>query len=178
MCSMRQPGIVPFALNIRRVTDSATAGSWSCVYGLLTVLFLATGCGGGDGGGGGTPGNETLPPGAVTFHFKMYGDASGVQDFQASATDPELIASARAQLDLPVEERKLHIDGQIAAGNGGDNLNWSWHYVIDHWKLAEVSIEVCDGNAVLVNQAVDYWVNTMGRFCPWGAYVASEVPSH
>jgi hypothetical protein len=41
--------------------------------------------------------------------------------------------------------------------------------------LTEVAIELCDGNAVLVSQDVDYWVDTVGQFCPWGARVAEEI---
>jgi hypothetical protein len=42
--------------------------------------------------------------------------------------------------------------------------------------LTEFAIELCDGNAVLVSQDVDYWVDTVGQFCPWDSYVAREEP--
>ena len=44
----------------------------------------------------------------------------------------------------------------------------------DEWTLTEFAIELCDGNAVLVSQDVDYWVDTVGQFCPWGSYAANE----
>lgn len=111
----------------------------------------------------------------VVFHFKMIGDASGLQDFRAATNDARTIAAARQQLRLPEQARDLHINGAIARGNGGHNLEWTWHFILGEWSLAEVSIALCDGNAFIVEQAVDYWVDEIGTFCPWGAYVAAEV---
>jgi hypothetical protein len=111
----------------------------------------------------------------VVFHFQMLGDVSGLQDFRATTDDPVIIAAARAQLQLPTAERGLFIIGDIERGNGDHNLDWNWHFLPDRWELAEVTIELCDGNAVLVSQAVDYWVDTVGRFCPWGARVTEEI---
>ena len=116
-----------------------------------------------------------VPSGRVTFHFTMHGDTSGVQDFRASTDDPEVLAAARAELLLPVEDRRMFIIGPIDRGNGGDNLDWNWHFVPSQWSLTEAAIELCDGNAVLVSQDVDYWVDTVGQFCPWSSYVAYEV---
>lgn len=116
------------------------------------------------------------PPERVTFHFRMLGDATGVQDFRAITNDAVIIAEARAQLELPMQERQLFIIGDIDRGNGDHNLDWNWHYLPDQWALAELAIELCDGNAVLVSQDVDYWVDTVGQFCPWGARVSEEIP--
>jgi hypothetical protein len=85
-----------------------------------------------------------------------------------------VISAARAELQLPENERRLFIIGPIDRGNG-DNLEWNWHFVPG--ILTELAIELCDGNAVLVSQDVDYWVGTVGQFCPWSSYVASEVPA-
>jgi len=120
-------------------------------------------------------GSDDMAPEHLTFHFRMQGDATGVQDFRATTSDPAVIADVRAQLALPVEERTLFIIGGIDRGNGGHNLDWNWHFLADQWSLAELAIELCDGNAVLVSQAVDYWVDTVGQFCPWGARVSAEV---
>lgn len=111
----------------------------------------------------------------VIFLFKMQGDVSGVQDFRAVTEDPLILAEARAQLRKPAHERELFIAGPIERGNGGHNLGWRWHFVPDGWLLAEHAIELCDGNAVLVDQDIDYWVDVVGSFCPWGSYVAAEI---
>jgi hypothetical protein len=113
-------------------------------------------------------------PGTVKFLFKMHGDVTGEQDFKAVTSDEEVIAMVRDQLLLPENERNLFIIGPIDRGNDGHNLDWNWHFVPDQWTLTEFAIELCDGNAVLVSQDVDYWVDTVGQFCPWGSYAASE----
>jgi hypothetical protein len=136
----------------------------SAVLLALSCAVLLTACDGGDG-----------PPERITFHFQMVGDATGMQDFRAITNDSAVIAEARAQLGLPMQERHLFIIGEIDRGNGGHNLDWNWHFLPDQWSFAEVSIELCDGNAVLVSQAVDYWVDTVGQFCPWGARVTEEI---
>jgi hypothetical protein len=105
----------------------------------------------------------------------MHGDVSGLQDFRAVTEDPEMLAAARAELRKPVHERNRFISGAIERGSGGHNLVWRWHFVPDGWQLTEAAIELCDGNAVLVDQAVDYWVDVVGSFCPWGSYVAAEI---
>lgn len=105
----------------------------------------------------------------------MHGEATSIEDFRAVTDDPQVIAAVRAELRLPPHERKLFIIGPIGRGDGGHNLSWKWHFLPGQWRLAEVAIELCDGNAVLVDQAVDYWVDTVGQFCPWTAYVAEEL---
>ena len=135
---------------------------------LLLLLTVFAGC---DDSPSGAPMGDD--PGPVTFLFKMHGDASGEQDFRAVTSDVEIIEMARDQLLLPENERNLFIIGPIDRGNDG-NLGWNWHFVPDQWTLTELAIELCDGNAVLVSQDVDYWVDTVGQFCPWGSYVARE----
>jgi hypothetical protein len=135
------------------------------VLSCVVLVVLLTAC---DSGG-------SAPQEGITFQFRMEGDATGMQDFRAITSDPAVVAEARAQLNLPLEERRLFIIGEIDRGNGGHNLDWNWHFLPDRWSLAEAAIELCDGNAVLVSQAVDYWVDTVGQFCPWGARVSHEV---
>ena len=62
----------------------------------------------------------------------------------------------------------------FALAGCGDSTPWHWHFVSGQWTLTEFAIELCDGNAELVNQDIDYWVDTVGQFCPWGSYAAQE----
>jgi len=119
--------------------------------------------------------SDAPPQQGVIFHFQMEGDVSGLQDFRAITEDPVIIAEARAELQLPMGERRLFIIGDIDRGNGDHNLDWNWHFLPSQWALVEVAIELCDGNAVLVSQDVDYWLDTVGQFCPWGARVSEEI---
>jgi hypothetical protein len=40
--------------------------------------------------------------------------------------------------------------------------------------IPDVATEVCDGRPSDVQGDRDYWVNTVGRFCPWAAKVVEE----
>ncbi len=93
----------------------------------------------------------------------------------AYTTDPALIRAARASLQRPRADRRLFINGRITRGTKG-NLQWSWHFVPDAWSLTEVSTEVCDGRPRMVEANRAYWIDTVGRFCPWGARVVAEWP--
>lgn len=35
--------------------------------------------------------------------------------------------------------------------------------------MVEAAIEVCDGTPSFVEDEVDYFVDTVGRYCPWSA---------
>lgn len=93
----------------------------------------------------------------------------------AKTSNADVIARIEQELSVPFEERTMHINGPIERGNKGYNSNWSWHFVEDQWELAEISVEVCDGRPSFVEEDLDYWVDTVGRFCPWGARVVGEV---
>lgn len=43
--------------------------------------------------------------------------------------------------------------------------------------MAEVTIELCDGTPSLVEADLDYWLNAVGRFCPWSAELVSVDPA-
>jgi hypothetical protein len=115
------------------------------------------------------------PAGERSFRFGTHSDATGSEDFIAITDDPELIAAIEAELLYPPEERFFHIHGRIAKGNGGYNLDWSWHFVPGEWNLAEMSIELCDGTPSYVEGNLDDWLAMQDSFCPWDSYVKEEV---
>jgi hypothetical protein len=49
------------------------------------------------------------------------------------------------------------------------NQPWSWHIDSEDIHMAEMTIELCDGLPSHVENDLDYWVDTVGRFCPWQA---------
>lgn len=108
--------------------------------------------------------------GKVRFEFVTTGD----EHFFAQTSNPEVIEKARQQLSLPEEERNLFINGEIERG-AEQNNDWSWHFVPGEWDLVETSIEVCDGRPSAVEEDLDYWVDDVGRFCPWSSHVLREV---
>lgn len=65
-------------------------------------------------------------------------------------------------------------NGALAYGDGGVNAPHDWH--MQDTALADMTIEVCDGTASMVDEDVTYWVETVGRFCPWSATVQAVEP--
>ena len=47
----------------------------------------------------------------------------------------------------------------------------SWHVDPEDIQMAEVTIELCDGTPSQVEGNLDYWLNTVKRFCPWSARI-------
>ena len=62
-------------------------------------------------------------------------------------------------------------NGSIHHGPGEDNHNapWSWHIDPEDIVMAEVTIELCDGTPQFVEDNVDYFVDSVGGYCPWSA---------
>ena len=137
---------------------------------LLAVACLATAALASCGGGGGDAGDPPAP--IATFSFRLQG-AGAEQEFRYATTSESFIAKARAQLALPVVGRKQFPIGPIAAGSGGVNLGWNWHFT--DLAFTEMAIELCDGTPSLVEADLPYWLNTVKSFCPWGGYVYAEV---
>mgnify|MGYP003593701685 FL=1 len=119
-----------------------------------------------------TPPTPPAPPAMATFSFQVRG--KGLEErFVHSTTSSAFIAAARAQLALPAADRRQFPAGPIAAGNGGFNLNWGWHFT--DLSLVEAAVEVCDGTPSMVQANLNYWLTTVRNFCPWAAYVDTEV---
>ena len=108
------------------------------------------------------------------YAFTHQGDQADY-GFVAKTSDREVISRIEEELDKPLEERKLHINGDIARGQKHYNSRWSWHFVPGEWNLVEVSAEVCDGRPRMVENDLDYWVGQVGYFCPWSSRVLREV---
>lgn len=133
---------------------------WRVLLALTPPLLAA--CGGAD-----------PQPSSVTLVFRMRNQPA-TEEFRYLTTAPELIARAREQMSLPADKRTLFAAGSIAAGNGGHNQPWSWHFT--SLTLTQVSIELCDGRPSMVEAGLDYWLNTVKSFCPWGSYLHAVQP--
>tara|TARA_B110000014_G_scaffold264402_1_gene265677 strand:- start:6402 stop:8234 length:1833 start_codon:yes stop_codon:yes gene_type:complete len=96
-------------------------------------------------------------------------------NFTIATNNEDLINQSRSQLDLPEDERLLHINGYLNYESGGFNEPWNWHIIPNEWALAEMSIGVCNGNPEDVEADLDYWINTVGQLCNWGSFIKDEV---
>lgn len=94
--------------------------------------------------------------------------------FSVRTDNPHLIEKAKRELDKQPENRNLRLNGQISVGDGGFNSPWHWHVEDNNWDLVELSMEVCDGTPEMVEADVKYWVEVVGRYCPFSSFVLSE----
>jgi hypothetical protein len=99
--------------------------------------------------------------------------------FVVATSDETLIRQIEAQLQLPVNERKIVI-GKLERGSGGYNKNSShefkWHFREDDWNLTDLSIEIYDGRPYSdLDLNIDYWIDTVKRFSPWSSYLKREL---
>ena len=142
---------------------------------LLAWTVFAVAC---DDGGGGSDAPQRY---TRIVNFRMVGDSTRLQDFVTVTNDIDLADLAMAELQLPFSERTLFPIGPIDRGDGDHNFHsaeqpdfiWNWHFLPEDWTLTDAANPLCDGNAVIVEQAIDYWVDTVGQFCPSGARVFS-----
>lgn len=65
-------------------------------------------------------------------------------------------------------------NGVLAHGDGGVNAPHAWHLL--DVTVVDMTIELCDGTASMVDADIDYWVDVVGRFCPWSAIVVAAEP--
>ena len=90
----------------------------------------------------------------------------GAEEFRMRLTDPEAIRLAIENLE---GQNSKHPNGPIAAGNGGFNAPWSWHFVPESVRMVDLSIELCDGSPSYVEgHRSDYLAS---GYCPWSARV-------
>ena len=127
----------------------------------LAVTCLAAGC------DDGTPVGPELEGGILAV-FEVSGER-----FSAFVTSPNGI-SAILSLEAGTSQASIP-NGRLIRGAGlaDHNLPWSWHMDPADIEMAEFTIELCDGRPSTVEGNLDEWIGVVGRFCPWGARLAS-----
>lgn len=125
---------------------------------LLAPVFAIAGCG--DDG-------STIPREGALFELEVSGES-----FHARVTNPSAVEDLEERMSAGVEGV---VSGTLARGDGGFNASWSWHWTPESVHAPDMAIEVCDGRPSFVEDDLDYWVDTVGQFCPWGATVVERV---
>ena len=92
------------------------------------------------------------------------------QQFTLHATDTETIQQL---IDNHNGRNNFHVTGTLVKGDGGFNSPWSWHLDPSSVRMAEVSIELCDGTPSSIEENLDYWLDTVHTYCPWSSKVVS-----
>lgn len=125
---------------------------------LLTAgVILAMGCGD----------DPAAPRDTPTFRVEVSGERFTVQ-----VANPAQLPLFEARLRAGAEGVIL---GTLLPGDGGFNQPWTWHMDPATTQVADLAIEVCDGRPSMVESDLDYWLYTLGQFCPWGARVVERI---
>lgn len=128
-------------------------------FGLSAVVLVVGACGTATP----TPVQDELSGGIVAT-FDVVGE-----EFSVWVTNPQTIQQI---LDLQRGVSNANIpNGVILRGPGKADHNepWSWHLDPEQIEMAEVTMELCDGTPSFVEEELDYFVATVGRYCPWSA---------
>jgi hypothetical protein len=98
-----------------------------------------------------------------------------VQDdtFRVRITTPDVVAEAMDRLENAAGEAL--VIGELARGDGGFNAPWTWHMIPETVRIVDAAIELCDGTPSMVEANLDYWIDTVGSFCPWGARIVRRL---
>ncbi len=127
---------------------------------LLTATVGFAGCDEGDD-------VITIPEPPAEYRVEVSGES-----FVVRATTQEAVDGLDARL---ASGEAGVIMGELAAGDGGFNDPWSWHLEAGTLGTPDMAIEVCDGRPSMVEKDLDYWLNNVERFCPWGAVVVERL---
>jgi hypothetical protein len=92
--------------------------------------------------------------------------------FKVLLTRAETIQQARELMESG-ESRVLM--GRLAAGDGGFNLGYDWHLEPESVGFHDVAMELCDGLPSHVEENVQYWLGTVGTYCPWSSRIVAEA---
>ena len=87
------------------------------------------------------------------------------ESFRIQINDAEVIRIADS---LQANEISINLSAPIRPGDGGFNAPYSWHLDPDSVSFVDLTIEVCDGKPSFIEDDLDYWLNTLGTYCPWG----------
>lgn len=126
---------------------------------LLTAGLLHPGCA--------SPSDPTGDPDRGVFEIEVSGETFRTEVFgsvRVKQLDDRLSNGVRSV-----------INGELIRGDGGINEGWSWHMDPQTVEAVDASIELCDGRPSMVEADLDYWVDVVGQFCPWGAKVVRRI---
>ncbi len=97
----------------------------------------------------------------------------GPEQFRLGLATEAQVAQAEAALTAG---RVGVVHGTVVRGDGGVNDGYSWHLDPASVTFPDLAIEVCDGRPRSdVEADLDYWAETVGVYCPWGARLVARV---
>lgn len=100
-------------------------------------------------------------------------EVAGQETFHVALQEPEQIAAAEQRLDDGTEGI---VHGELARGDGDFNAPYSWHLKPKSVTFPDQTIEACSGRPMSdVEADPDYWIDTLGIYCPWGARLVRRL---
>ena len=97
----------------------------------------------------------------------------------SSAPDSSLSGGILATFEVQGESYRIFItnpatiDQVLARGQVSYNQPWSWHIDSEDISMVDFTVEIYDGLPSHVENDLDYWLDTVGRFAPWQAELTS-----
>lgn len=129
---------------------------------LLFFLLLLGGC------------RDTRELTAPEPHVVFEVEVAGQETFRIALLDPARIAAAEQMLD---SGREGIVYGELARGDGGFNAPYSWHLQPETVTFPDLTAEACSGRPRSdVEADPDYWIDSLGTYCPWGSRIIARVP--
>jgi len=104
--------------------------------------------------------------GGILATFDVLGESYRIFITSEDAIE-EVLAVQRGQSQATIPS------GRVVRGSVAYNQPWGWHIDPEDIHMAEFTIELCDGLPSQVEANLDYWVDTVQRFCPWSAQLVS-----
>ena len=105
---------------------------------------------------------------------------AGVFEVEVTGQERFFIAlNDEAQVDLAMQRMEEGtigvIHGTVVRGDGGFNDPYAWHLDPATVTFPDMAMEVCDGRPQFIQDDLDYWVDTVRYYCPWGAQIVRRV---
>lgn len=108
-------------------------------------------------------------------------DYLAVYEVRVTEDESFLLAVATPEQMQLAEQRMAEgpvgaIHGEVVRGDGGFNQPYGWHLVPSSVTFPDMTMELCDGRPNSdVQSNIDYWVDTVKYYCPWGAEIVRRV---
>ena len=116
---------------------------------------------------------------ATYFAFEQKSPTGKLLQFVFELNDEVKVAEARAILAAPNSLRN-HVQGTIIPRPAPYNPDWSFHLDPATISFFEMQIEVCDANAIYVEEHLDeIGGSTLPNsfWCPWSSRLVREMTS-